>query len=136
MKSLLSGCAAAQIVAGDEPFAHGFAADQVFLENAFETLWRDRAIPRSLRIHDEPRPSCADAKAAGFGPHGTQARLLDASFDKIPDTFPFLRRAAIRPDAQEQVAFRSGNARFVQSLLDGFVHGGTLESSATPGNPR
>src|SRR5581483_2632021 len=100
------------------------AAEEMLLKDALETVRRDRAVPSALRIDHQPRTACTNAEAAGFRAHGLESGFAYALLHVFPYALAFGRRAAIRADAEEQVAFRIGDARLDESGLNGFVHGG------------
>src|SRR5437660_377647 len=44
----LAGAAAAKVVTCDQPFHHGFSAEEMLLEDALEALAGHRAVPRAV----------------------------------------------------------------------------------------
>src|SRR4051812_28100143 len=105
----------------------------MFLQNPLEPLDRHAAIPRSLRIDDDPWPAGADAETTGFRPHGGKSRLPHALLDEFPESLPVLGIAAIRPETHKNVPFRPVDARLLEAVGE-FAHPGTLDSGAPPDN--
>ena len=48
-------------------FRHDVAADEMFLDDAFQNFRRAGMIPGAFRINDGDGAACADAEAAGLG---------------------------------------------------------------------
>ena len=112
------------------PFAHGFAMDDMLLENALATLGRDPAVPGAFGINEEPRAADADAKAAGLGPHHGEIQLGAPALEIIPRRLPLLRRRAIGAEAEEEMPLGLRDAGRFKTPTDGVVFGHALGVSA------
>ncbi len=105
--------------------ATGDAAEQVLLKDALEPLRRDVRIPDALRVNDEQRPRVAHAETAGLRAHRREAGLLHAALHVFPSRLAVRGRAAVGPEAEEEMALRDLHAGLRETGGELRVHDGS-----------
>jgi len=105
------------------PFADGSALDHMLLKNAFAALGRNRAVPGAFGVNEKPRPTDANAKAAGFRPHHGKVQFGTPALEIVPGCLPLLRRRAIGAETKKDMPFGLCNAGRFEPFADGVIFG-------------
>ena len=96
------------------PFRHRTAAHQVLGYDSFASFGRDASVPHPFRVDHHPRSSPAYAKTGGLRPESRDAKLADSPLEDLPGGKPLLGRAAVRTDAQKDMAPRAIEVHFAE----------------------
>ena len=108
----------------DYPFLDRLILDDVLLEDALTTLRGDGAIPDAFRVNEEPRAADANAKASGLGAHEREIQFGAAALEVVPRVLTLLDRCAIGAEAEEEMAFGSGEVSGSEAFVDRFIFRG------------
>ena len=100
----------------DDPLGDRFSVDEVFLEDAFESFWGHFPVPDAVWVDDNPRTTCADAKAVCFGSECEDLRFFESLFDLNPEGLAGREICAIGAKANEEMAFRLSDRKIGKAL--------------------
>jgi len=100
----------------DDPLGDRFSVDEVFLEDAFESFWGHFSVPDTVWVDNNPRTTCADAKAVCFGSECEDLRFFESLFDLNPEGLAGREICAIGAKANEEMAFRLSDWKIGKAL--------------------
>src|SRR5581483_5337765 len=130
--------AVGQGVPREDPLLDRLACDQVLADQPWDALAAEAVIPRPLRVDDRSRPVATDAQAADLGAvtgiwPGGQPRVLQRLLERFPGGMTGLRRAAVRPGAEKDMAMITADAEL---FGDGLQFQADVVHGRLPRGPR